>query len=224
MSWPAPVEVLSVRISTRSGAVHILAESGRHEVLSSTGPIATGRPVTIDGGSSKVEVRVPVGTDLVVGTTSGRITIEGRVGAVSALTKSGRIDVEHAESVDARTAAGRVVVGRVDGECRVVAASARVEIGHCGGADVTTRSGRIIVKDATGSVRAHCTSGRIDVELAGAHDVVADTVSGRVAVVLPAGVEAFVARSPEDARTTTATHDCVVVARSVSGRVTVVNR
>jgi DUF4097 and DUF4098 domain-containing protein YvlB len=225
MSRSAPTTVETVRISTTSGAVRVIAESDRREVTASTGAIAhDGGPVTIDGGSAKVFARVPEGTPLVIGTTSGRVTIEGRVGAVSVVTASGRISVADAASVDARSASGRIEVGHADGGCRVVATSGRVDIGHCGGADAMSESGRIVVSDAHGPVRANCTSGRIQLTMAGAHDVEAETVSGRVEVSFPDGLRPLVVNSPAEVPGERAGHDCVVVARSGAGRVVVSGR
>jgi DUF4097 and DUF4098 domain-containing protein YvlB len=152
------------------------------------------------------------------------VTIDGRVGAVSAMTTSGRISIADAESVDVRTRSGRIEVKRTSGSCRAVATSARVDIGHCGDADVTSRSGRITLDDANGRVRAHCKSGRIEISMGGAHDVDAETVSGRITVSLPAGVRARVVELPGDPAVDVGGHDCVVVARAGSGRVDVSNR
>ena len=225
MSFPAPVKAAVVRVSATSGAIHVVAEPGLTEVWSSTGRLDDGRlPATIDGGSSRVRLRVPEGTDLVVGATSGRVTIDGRVGAVSAMTRSGKISIADAESVDVRTGSGRIEVKRTSGSCRAVATSGRVVIGHCGDADVTSRSGRISLEDANGRVHAHCTSGRIEISMGGAHDVDAETVSGRITVSLPPGVRARVVELPGDPAVDVGECDCVVVARSVSGRVDVSNR
>ena len=225
MSFPAPVEAAVVRITTTSGAIQVVAEPGRTEVWSSAAPLEPAQlPATIDGGASKVRVLIPEGTDLVVGATSGRVTIEGRVGAVSAMTTAGRVSIEQAESVDVRSRSGRVEVGRSNGSCRAVATSARVVIGRCGDADVTSRSGRIVLKDANGRVRAHCTSGRIEIALGGAYDVDAETVSGRIVVSLPAGVRACTVVPPDEPVAEPGDCDCVVVARSGSGRVDVGNR
>ena len=225
MGFPAPVKAAVVRITTTSGSIHVVAEPGRTDVWSSTDPLDDGRwPDTIDGGSSKVSVLVPEGTDLVVGATSGRVTIEGRVGAVSAMTTAGRVSIADAESVDVRTKSGRIEVKRTAGSCRAVATSARVEIGRCGDADVTSGSGRISLEDANGRVHAHCSSGRIEISMGGAYDVDAETVSGRITVSLPTAVRALVVPLPGDAAAETDDCDCVVVARSGSGRVDVSNR
>jgi len=194
-------------------------------VWSSTDPLDDGRlPPTIDGGSSRVRVLVPEGTDLVVGATSGRVTIEGRVGAVSAMTTSGKVSIADAESVDVRSRSGRIEVKRTAGTCRAIATSGRVEVGRCGDADVTSGSGRISLEDVNGRVRAHCSSGRIEISMGGAHDVDAETVSGRITVSLPAAVRALVVPLPGDAAVGADDCDCVVVARSGSGRVDVSHR
>ncbi len=223
MSWPAPAHPTVVRVSTKSGAIHVYGEAGRTECWSSVTP-NEGSPTTICGGSSKVEVRVPEGTDLVIGSTSGKVTVEGRVGTVSVLTNSGRISVADAVSVDARSTSGRVEVGRADGVCRVVSTSGKVEVGRCGAADAASGSGRIALDEAHGPVRASCTSGKITVTVAGAHDVDAETVSGRIEVSYPADVQPLVASSAAEVAAATPGHDCTVVARSGSGRVVVTSR
>ncbi len=220
MNWPAATSTALVRISTTSGAVRVVAEHGRSEIRSNRELVAV-LPATIDAGSNRVECRVPEGTDLVIGSTSGRVRIEGRVGAVSVLTTSGRISIDHAVTVDARSKSGRIEIARADGECRVVNGSGRVEIGRCGAADVTSTSGRVTIGEAAGEVRARGTSGRIEMTLTGAHDVDAETVSGRIEVVLPAAVRPQIVDSATEVDP--GAGDCVVVARSTSGRVVVTN-
>jgi DUF4097 and DUF4098 domain-containing protein YvlB len=225
MTFPAPVQAAVVRITTTSGAIEVTAEPGRNEVWSSVPPLdPDDGPTTIDGGSSRTRVRVPEGTDLVIGATSGRVKISGRVGSVSVTTTSGRISVEDAASVDVRSLSGRIEVGRSNGPCRAVATSGRVEIGRCGDADVTSGSGRITLEDANGRVHAHCTSGGIRIGLGGAHDVEAETVSGRITLSFPDGVRAKVVTSFDELSGSDEDHDCCVVARSGSGRVDVGSR
>jgi DUF4097 and DUF4098 domain-containing protein YvlB len=223
MSRPAPAPTAVVRITTSSGAVRVKAEADRTECWSSIAALDTS-PITVAGDSSAVEVRVPEGTDLVIGTTSGRVTVEGRVGAISVLTTSGRISIDRALSVDARTRSGRVQVGYAEGVCRIVSASGRVEVDRCGSADAASRSGQVVLADAHGHVRATSTSGKVRVTVAGAHDVEAETVSGRIEVSYPAGVRPLVV-SPDvavdDVAAATPGYDCTVVARSGSGRVVV---
>jgi len=180
--------------------------------------------MTIDGDSSAVEVRVPEGTDLVIGTTSGKVIVDGRVGAISVLTTSGRISIDQANSVDARTKSGRVDVRHAEGVCRIVSASGRVTVDRCGAADAASGNGRVVLADAHGRVRATSTTGKVSVAVAGAHDVAAETVSGRIEVSYPVGVRPLVVSPDPDATAATQGHDCTVVARSGSGRVVVSSR
>jgi DUF4097 and DUF4098 domain-containing protein YvlB len=225
MSWAAPTRTDTVRISTTSGKIHVVAEPGRSELSTNAGTVTVGDgSVTIDERSSNISVRVPEGVDLVIGSTSGRVSVEGSVGAVAVLTTSGNITIERAASVDARSRSGRVNVGHVDGACRVQSTSGRIEVARCSTADATSRSGRIELSDAHGPVRANCTSGKVRLRLAGAHDVSAETVSGRIEVSLPEGVDPLVVSAASDVPDAVSGHDCVVVARSSSGRVVVSHR
>ncbi|MEO1059722.1 MAG: hypothetical protein AAFY28_22695, partial [Actinomycetota bacterium] len=130
-----------VRVSTGSGRIEVVAEPGRHGVWSSTGEIDdVDGQLTIDAGSGRVRVLVPEGTDLVVGTTSGRVAVRGRAGDVSVLATSGAITIDDAASVDARTRGGKIIVGRATGVCRANTGSGKVQIDACRGAQVTVTS------------------------------------------------------------------------------------
>ncbi len=216
---PAP----SIRISSTSHRIIVIAES-RLEVSvdGDAQVVAEGSRTTVDDVESKLVVRVPEGTDIVVGSTSGRIWVEGRIGDVAVTTESGRVRVHDAASVDVRTNSSRVQVDRVASDCRVRTRSGRVQVRHCGGrADLATKSGRIQLRAGGGPVTAHCTSGRIEVSLLAARDVRAETVTGRIVVSLPAGVRPYELEQQAHLAPTPEGYDCTVIARSVSGRVTV---
>lgn len=209
-----------MRISSTDHRVEVVAEERGDVAVEGRAHVAkTGATWTVDRVRGRVTVRMPIGSDVVVGTTSGRVEVRGRAGDVAVVTESGRIEIEHARSVDARSDSSRVEVGRVDGTCRVRSVAGRVAVRSCGDADVATRSGRIELPDVHGTVRSHCVSGRIEVGLASAHDVDAETVSGRVSVSLPAGVRAH--RPDIDDGSLAVDADCTILARSVSGRVEV---
>ena len=225
MPRTSDVAVSTVRVTTTSGAVSVTAEPGRHSVVADGHPIEVDEStVTIDSTSTSVHVRVPHGLDLVIGTSSGQVTVRGSAGAVAVLTTSGRVEIDDARSVDVRTGSGRVTVGRTAGSARVLTTSGRVEIGHSGDADVTTTSGRIVLRDVTGSTRAHCGSGKIEITMAQAHDVEAETISGRISISLPEGTRARIDTPSAGSVDVAGDHDCVVTARSGSGRVDVVTR
>jgi putative adhesin len=214
----------SVRISAVAQRVQIVAEPRDDVAVEGIARIRTdGDRTTIDEVRSRVTVRVPVASDIVIGTTTGRVEVTGPVGDVSVVAESGRITIEEAYVVDARTTSGRVTIVRAHGECRVRSTNGRIEIGACGGADVATGSGRIDLEHVSGPVRAHCVSGRVVVALDAAGDVDAETVSGRIDVVFPPGVRAHRVDGP-GLSPAPAGYDCVVRARSATGRVSVSNR
>lgn len=214
----------SVRVSSGSQRVQVVAED--RDDISVDGEARVQRDgdrTTVDQARGRLTLRVPTGTDVVIGTTSGRVDVDGAVGAASIVTESGRIEIDQAASVDARTESARLRVGRVQGRCRVRNKSGRVEIGACGGADVATETGRIRLTHVSGEVEAHCVSGRIDVQFDTPADVDAETVSGRISIDLPSGTRphrvdhADNSDRPDDC-------DCTVRAVSVSGRVEVTVR
>jgi len=215
------VAVRVVRVATTSGALTVIAEARSDVEATGRARLSSdGASTTIVNTSHRVTVRVPEGVDLVVGSTSGRVKVIGRPGAVAVVAQSGHVSVEHAATVDIRVRSGRVEVGTVDGTCRVSAQSGRVIVDECGEAVVTTRSGRVTIAAALGPVRAHCVQGGIDVGMAVAADVDADTVSGRILVSLPAGTSPQVIGTKQPS-TFEPPYDCVIAARSVSGRVRV---
>lgn len=210
-----------VRIAAGSGSVQVVAGDHAFRVEGVAEVRIDGRRATVET-TRRVTVYVPEGTDIVIGSSSGRVDVRGVAGAVAVANESGSITIDEADSVDARTSSGRVKVGCCHGDCRVKSSSGRVTVDHCGDADVSTSSGRIDLRDADGWVRAHCVSGRICIEMDGPYDAEAETVSGRVQITYPAGVQ--FRRSdegdPDDAPPDAAT----VHARSVAGRVSVSNR
>jgi DUF4097 and DUF4098 domain-containing protein YvlB len=179
----------SVRISSRSGRVDVVAEA-REGVAAYKGGRAMSvdddGSITVSSRSSALVVRVPEGTDVVVGTISGRITLVGALGKVAATTVSSRISVESAERVDARSISGRVTVGECSGEVRVDAVSGRAQVGSAGAVFLSTASGRITVGEVRGKVRARAVSGRIEITVTESPlDVKVESVSGRITVKAP---------------------------------------
>jgi DUF4097 and DUF4098 domain-containing protein YvlB len=216
------VAMTTVRIVSTSGAIRVIAEERPDvEVPDSVEYSVEESTTTVNAGSRRVTVRVPEGTNLVIGSTSGRVEVLGRVDSVAVVTTSARVSVEVADAVDIRTTSGRVTVGAANESCRVLTKSGRVQVGRCGTAHLTASSGRITVDAASGPAHAHCVSGRVDITMVAAQDVDAETVSGRITVRLPHGVRPWVVQR-SDVDLAPERHDCVVTARSVSGRVDVV--
>src|SRR5256885_3874791 len=110
-----------VRIVTGSGSITVIGEA-RADVVAD-------RPVRVEtdaDGALKVSgrkhsqsftVRCPEGTSVVVGTRSGSLRFDGRLGAVRATTISGHVDAEHVASADIRAMSGSIDVRACDGPC-----------------------------------------------------------------------------------------------------------
>jgi len=216
---------ITVRISTTNGRVDVRAEAGAPVSSKGTATVVErDGETTIEGGHGRLEVTVPEGANVLVGTRTGRVDVKGRVGHLAVVTESARIAVDRAGSADVRSSSGSVRIGQVAGECRVRSSSGRVVVGTCGPVDVATKSGRVTVDEVDGPARVHCVSGRISIGMASANDVDAESVSGRIEVSVPSGVRVHRADDGGDGSTRPANCDCTVSARSVSGRVNVTAR
>lgn len=217
-----------IRITSSSGRIRVVAEDRAAVAVERGQHHPMGGILEVSGSHSGVEVRVPFGTDLVVGSHSGRVELLGRLGDVRLTTRSGRVAIEECASLDARTVSGRIEIGRVAGDARVTTGSGRITIDEVGGSvSVTSVSGRIDVGEAGGPARAHTVNGRVEIALNRAADVRAESVSGSVVVGLPAEVRPDASLVSISGRTTCELdhgEDCCVTARSVSGRVEVVAR
>ncbi len=187
-----------LRISTRSGRIAVAAEERADIRIESDAPLRDDKirsdpaglvsVTSARGGSGRLEIRCPLGTDVVAGAVSGKVELRGRLGEVRVTTVSGSIDVERAESLDARSITGNITVERCSGRCRLQTKSGRVTCKIAGDAQLSTMSGKIELSEATGSVRAQSTSGRVQVTTQGKGDVAVQTLSGAVTVEVPAGV------------------------------------
>lgn len=224
----AQISRLSIRIAATNGHVNVIAEKRADiDVTGDATVSSVGDATTIIGGSDRLVVRVPAQTDVVIGTTSGRVDISGTVGVIAVTTESGKVTVERAESVDVRTTTGRIEIGHCGDRCRLQSENGAVAVGSCGAAEVATNTGKISLRDVRGIANAHCTTGRIDITMATASDVTAETVTGRIDVSLPHDTRALRADSGDVANRAgprPADVDCVVTARSGTGRINVVNR
>jgi DUF4097 and DUF4098 domain-containing protein YvlB len=176
-----------LHVATKSGKIRVSAEPGA-QIAVEGGSLQTEqdgtRSVYVVRGSGTVDVRCPEGTEVIVGTSSGTVELRGRVGAARIATKSGRIDVAHCESVDARTASGRVEIERCDGECRIAVVSGTVHVGRAGHASVSSVSGRISVDDVD-AADVKNVSGTIELGASATGRVAVRSVSGTVKISVP---------------------------------------
>jgi DUF4097 and DUF4098 domain-containing protein YvlB len=233
VSIPVPGSA-ELHLSTVSGHVTVRAEERADVLIESGAPReeriaadATGRIAlrSARAGSANLEVRCPLGSDVSVGSVSGQVRLEGRLGVVRVNTVSGHVEIGLAESVDARTISGDVAVERCDARCRVQSKSGKAVVRSAGDALVSTFSGEIRLDEALGDVRAQTASGRVDVALGARGDVAVQTMSGSVRVAVPPDVRpAMRLRTlagrprcdcPEGS-------DCEIRVQSLSGKIEVV--
>jgi DUF4097 and DUF4098 domain-containing protein YvlB len=179
----------TLSVTTRSGRITVIGEDRSDIQIDRGAPDVTreGDRVVVDGGSSRVDVRCPAGTDLIVGTGSGKVELQGRLGDVRITTGSGRIDVEQVERLDARTGSGKVSVGQCGGTCKCQTGSGSIRVGEAGDAELATGSGRITA-DLVDAAAVKAGSGSVDVGLRAAGKVGVLAHSGSVTVKVPSGL------------------------------------
>ena len=220
-----PVAV-ALRLQSRSGRVHVIAEP-RDDVAAETDRVESflddgGRTLVVRssrGGSKPLTVRCPVDTDIVVGTHTGHVRLEGKFGGVYVTTMSGSIEVDDAEEADLRSMSGGLSIGTCRGRCRMNAVSGTVAGGEMDSALATTVSGSIKLRRVHGEVRAKSISGSIEMSASGDSNIAVKTVSGKVRIGLPEGTEprtSFKTRGAVHCEFA-AGDDCRIDAASLSG-------
>ena len=133
-------------------------------------------------GSVEVAIEVPAGSHVDGAAASGDIECDGRLGDCRLRTASGRIRVDHAGALHAKTASGDVDLELATGPADVATASGDVrlrELDHT--AVVKSASGDTWVGRAGGDLRIGAASGNIAIDAAHA-SVGAKTASGDVRV------------------------------------------
>jgi DUF4097 and DUF4098 domain-containing protein YvlB len=215
----------ALKITTGSGPVRVVAEQ-RADVEVKRGRLVEGHAGrTVRGGSQMVELRVPLGTDLVVGTASGDVELRGHLGTVSVTTASGDLRAEAVASIDARTASGRLEVQESSGTVRLKTGSSPVHVHAADGElRVASISGQVRIERASGVVSVRTVSGNVDLGVGAAGGATVETVSGTVRILVPAGVHpATRLRSISGARHVECEtgEDLEIAARSVSGDLSV---
>jgi DUF4097 and DUF4098 domain-containing protein YvlB len=121
--------------------------------------------------SRNLDIRVPIGLNVSVGTVSGDVTLEGQVGSVKIGTISGKVTIDRASGdADVRSISGSISIGECGGRCRANSKSGWIDLGHVAGA-----------------IKAHTMSGNIGLGTAGADEVDVKTISGKVEVLVDEG-------------------------------------
>lgn len=190
-----PVAV-TLRLQSRSGRVHVIAEP-RDDIEAETDDLNSfieddGKTLVIRsgrGGSKPLTVRCPVDTDIAIGTHSGAVRLEGRLGIVRVTTMSGAVELQDAEEADVRTMSGNIDIGTCRGRCRLNAISGKISVAEADIATASTVSGSIKLDHVLGDARARSVSGNIDMSASGDSAIAVKTVSGKVRIALPQGTE-----------------------------------
>jgi DUF4097 and DUF4098 domain-containing protein YvlB len=177
----------ALKVSTRSGKVRVRAVPGS-ELVVDDGVIEQGDDGVVRihraKGSAMIDVRCAPDTDVVIGTGSGSVETTGRLGAVMVATVSGKVHVEEAARVDARTKSGSVAIDHCDEECRVVVVSGKVHVKEAGSVEIAAVSGTVAA-DFVRDGRVKTISGTVRVGTTGAGSVAVKSVSGTVDVEIP---------------------------------------
>lgn len=230
--YPLPGHV-RIRLNSRSGAVDVVCEARSDlEVEDAVGRRISvelvEQQVTVSGrGSSRLAIRCPAGTDLVIGSLSGSIEVRGRAGSVVVSSASGGISLDEALSADLRTMSGRIAIRSVTGQLRAKSASGSASADHAGRADIATVSGSVNLVDVKGEIRVHSVSGDVEVAGAGRDPVTVKTMSGGVTIRLPKEARPnprFRHMSGHPRCDLVTGTDCEVAVSTMSGRVEVVAR
>lgn len=227
--YTLPVAVI-LRVQSRSGNVLVIGEprddvEARGDRLSATEEDG-GRIMQLRAGrgSGALEVRCPAGTDVIVGTHSGSVRLEGRLGDVSVTTMSGKIELDAADAADLRTMSAEIRVGSCTGKCRASTVSARIAGGTAGAVSASTMSGSISFERVAGAFKARTVSGSIEALCNGEGPIAVKTVSGRVSISLPDGTAPDTCFKTMTGRVECdlpAGHDLRIDAISVSGSIKV---
>lgn len=216
-----------VRITVASARVVVRGEDRPTVSVQGASTSGPDDDLVVQGRSQPVTVLVPAGSDVVVGSESGKVSLEGTLGSVRVTTASGAIDAADVAAIDARTTSGRIVVGVSRGPVRLTTRSARIELGRADGpVTASTTSGRLRVDDARSGAALRSVSGRIELGVSGPGAVDAETVSGRIRITVPPDQRPDVqlrTKSGRERIECTTGADFPIRARSVSGAITVTN-
>ncbi|MGH9303676.1 MAG: DUF4097 family beta strand repeat-containing protein [Acidimicrobiales bacterium] len=138
------------------------------------------------------ELCVPGGSSLGLRSASADLRCGVRLGALSAKTASGDVEIDRADKVSFSSASGDLDCKQVDRALLVKAASSDVSVQSLDGeADLSLASGDIELGAVTGSLRVNTASGDVSVGRAGKGRLVVNTASGDVSVGVAAGIGAY---------------------------------
>jgi DUF4097 and DUF4098 domain-containing protein YvlB len=116
------------------------------------------------GGRAELELSVPIGTNVILESFSGPLSVSGVKGEVKLEALSGDLKINDAVgTVAAEAVSGNIDIGKVDGNVRAEAVS-----------------GSVVVADVNGDIATESVSGRINILRAKSKSARAETVSGSI--------------------------------------------
>jgi len=215
-----------LKITTRSGNVRVsVVEDGELTIVHGTSERLDSGKIHIrrEPSENVIEVQCAAGTDVTVGTSSGKVELAGALGAVRVATVSGKIRVEKAAQVDVRSKSGKVDVGDCEGECRVMTTSSDVHIGRAGRATVAAVSGSVLLEQVDGA-EVKSVSGKVLIATGGRDRVSVHTVSGTVEIRVPSTARPATRLRSVSGRIDDECppgDDCEIAVKSISGAISV---
>jgi len=215
-----------LKITTRSGNVHVrVVAEGELVVVKGTAERLENGTIHIrrEPSESVIEVQCAPGTDVTVGTLSGKVELEGALGAVRIATVSGKIRVDRVARVDVRTKSGKVDIRDCAGECRVMTTTSNVHIGRAGRATVAAVSGAVLLEHVD-AAEVKSVSGKVLIATGGRERVSVHTVSGKVEVRVPQSVRPATRLRSVSGRINDECQpgdDCEIAVASISGAINV---
>jgi hypothetical protein len=138
-----------------------------------------------------VEVTVPSGTALKIGSFTADITVLGRCGAADLASGASNVSADYVDGdLRLRVGSGNCHVGRVSGSVQSRSGSGTVQFGEVGGKlSCACGSGRLEVSESHGAVRFRTGSGSATLDTIH-DDVDLATGNGELRVGVPAGLSA----------------------------------
>jgi DUF4097 and DUF4098 domain-containing protein YvlB len=185
----------TIRITIRSGRVNV--ESGdpgvvrfRVDTNDPTFEIRQAADAIVAsgdrGGRVFLTVSVPPMTDVEVGTASGDVDIDPRLGRLDVTTVSGEVHFESVQRLHARTTSGGIRGNRVEGEATCVTTSGDIKVSEIiDRADFSTRSGSVVIGKCSGTLSCATLSGNIRIEELSGPAARIKSMSGGVRLGIP---------------------------------------
>jgi DUF4097 and DUF4098 domain-containing protein YvlB len=218
----------SIRIASSSGSITVVAEARADVVADGSATVEMAPDGSVEvvprRRSTGITVRCPEGSSLVVGTGSGSLQLQGRLGPVRATTLSGRLQADEVTSADLRAMSGSIRVGSCAGTCRAKTKSGSVHIGSAKAVEVAIGSGSIKIDHVEETARVRAVSGSVALGAGGHGPIEVETMSGSITITLPPDCRPDVHARSLSSRPRIelpAGRDCEVVARTLSGAIVI---